>query len=291
MTGSYQYRVEPMQGGSVDREELHITSTQNIRVKQVLHLREKKERDETNLFLIEGYRELLRAAEVHWEIDQLFTCHELFLGSNEGTLIQKIASNGTKVISCSKSVFQKLSYRDRPDGLLAIAKQKHLTLVDFEKKMKGKKNPLFIIAESIEKPGNLGTMLRSSDAVGLDGFIVCNRCTDIYNPNVVRASIGTLFSVPVIETSGEEALAWLKANHIAVLAATPSAKVEFTDADMNRPLAIAVGTEQLGLSNLWMQQAELQVSIPMCGIADSLNVATATTLLMYEALRQRRASI
>lgn len=280
-----------MQGGKVEREELYITSTQNPRVKQALHLREKKERDLTNLFLIEGYRELLRAADVDWEIDQLFICRELFLGTNEEALIRQIASKKTKVIPCSKAVFQKMSYRDRPDGLLAIAKQKHLTLSEFANRIKGKKNPLFIVAESIEKPGNLGTMLRSSDAVSLDGFIVCNRCTDIYNPNVVRASIGTLFSVPVIETSGKEALEWLKANQIAVLAATPSAKVEFTAANMDRPLAIAVGTEQLGLSNLWMEQAELQVSIPMCGIADSLNVATATTLLMYEALRQRRAPL
>jgi RNA methyltransferase, TrmH family len=272
----------------VNREILQITSTQNGRVKQALHLREKKARDESNLFLIEGYRELLRAADVNWNIEQLFICPEHFLGSNEEALIKRIAEHGAKIASCTKSVFQKLSYRDRPDGLLAIAQQKHATLAEFQKKIKGKKNPLFIVAESIEKPGNLGTMLRSSDAVGLDAFIVCDRCTDIYNPNVVRASIGTLFTVPVIEASGEETMAWLKANQIAILAATPSAEHEYTEADMNCPLAIAVGTEQLGLSNLWMHQADLQVKIPMHGIADSLNVATATTLLMYEALRQRK---
>jgi TrmH family RNA methyltransferase len=181
-----------------------------------------------------------------------------------------------------------MSYRDRPDGLLAIAKQKHHKLSDLNTQ---KKHPLFIVAEAIEKPGNLGTMLRSSDAVGLNGFIVCDRCTDIYNPNVVRASIGTLFSVPVVEASGQETIAWLKDNKIAILAATPSAQLEFTQVNMDQPLAIAVGTEQLGLSDLWMKQADLQVSIPMHGIADSLNVAVATTLLMYEALRQRKAAV
>jgi TrmH family RNA methyltransferase len=155
-------------------------------------------------------------------------------------------------------------------------------------RIKNKKNPLFVVAESIEKPGNLGTILRSSDAVRLDGLIVCDRCTDIFNPNVVRASIGTLFTVPVVESTGREALKWLKKHQIDIMAATPSAQAEFTEVDMKRPLAIAVGTEQLGLSDLWMHEAELQVKIPMGGIADSLNVAMATTLLMYEALRQRR---
>lgn len=270
------------------REELHITSPQNPRVKQVLRLRDKRERDESHLFLIEGYRELLRASEVNWEIDYLIVCRELFLGSNEESLIHCIAQQGAKVLSMSQPIFSKISYRDRPDGLLAIARQKHLTLEDLSLRKCKSKYPFYIVAESIEKPGNLGTMLRSSDAVGLDGFILCDPRTDIYNPNVVRASIGTLFSVPVVYADGPKAIDWLKSNQIALLASTPSAKVDFTEADMNRPLAIAVGTEQLGLSELWMKEAQLQVSIPMRGVADSLNVATATTLLLYEALRQRK---
>ena len=146
-----------------------------------------------------------------------------------------------------------------------------------------------VVAEAIEKPGNLGTILRSSDAVGLDALIVCDACTDIFNPNVVRASVGTLFTVPIVETTGVKALQWLKEHNVSILAATPAAKLEFTQVDMRGPLAIAVGTEQLGLSDLWMREADLQVRIPMCGVADSLNVAMATTLLLYEALRQRRA--
>lgn len=264
---------------------LEITSLQNPKVKQVLHLREKRERDKTGLFLIEGYREILRACDAGWQISQLMICQELFLGSNEPTLIKRLSEKKCEVISLTPLVFEKISYRDRPDGLLAIAPQKNLKLKDLEI---SEKNPFYVVAEAIEKPGNLGTILRSSDGVGVDGLIVCDRCTDIYNPNVVRASVGTLFTVKTVQTTGEETLQWLKDQKIQILAATPSAAKEFTDVDLTGPIAIAVGTEQLGLSDRWMKEASIQVRIPMQGVADSLNVAMATTLLLYEALRQRR---
>lgn len=268
--------------------ERHLTSVHNPQVKQVIHLRDRHERDKTALFLIEGYREILRATDAGWKFDQLLTCSDLFLGSNEPALIQRIASRGTPVITTTEKVFQKMSYRDRPDGLLAIAPQRMLTLNDLHAQKKDPKLPFYVVAEAIEKPGNLGTILRSSDAVGVSGLIVCDRCTDIYNPNVVRASVGTLFTVPTIEAKGEETLQWLKEQGIAILAATPQASHEFTQVDLVRPLAIAVGTEQLGLSERWMKQADLQVRIPMNGVADSLNVAMATTLLLYEVYRQRQ---
>lgn len=269
--------------------EKYLSSLQNPLVKRVIHLRDRHERDKTGLFLIEGYREILRATDAGWKLDQLLICPELFLGSNESALIQRIASRGTDVITTSDKVFQKISYRDRPDGLLAIAPQKMMTLDYLAAQHKNEKLPFYVIAEAIEKPGNLGTILRSSDAVGVSGLIVCDRCTDIYNPNVVRASVGTLFTVPTVEAKGEEALCWLKEQGIAILAATPAATHEFTQVDLARPLAIAVGTEQLGLSERWMKEADLQVRIPMNGVADSLNVAMATTLLLYEVLRQRQA--
>lgn len=268
--------------------DLHITSIQNPRVKQVIHLRDRSERDQSQLFLIEGYREILRAFDAGWKLDQLYICPDLFLGSNEPGLIDRIASRGTLVLTCSEKVFQKMSYRDRPDGLLAIAPQKHLSLNDLKQsRVAAQQLPFYVVAEAIEKPGNLGTILRSSDAVGVSGLIVCDRCTDIYNPNVVRASVGTLFTVPTVEAQGEETIQWLKGQGIAILAATPQAEREFTEVDMARPIAIAVGTEQLGLSERWMKQADIQVRIPMNGVADSLNVAMATTLLLYEVLRQR----
>ncbi len=281
-------QVEPLQGGIVDKELPLINSLQNPKVKQVVKLRDRRGRDKANQFLIEGYRELLRALDGGHPLDILFICPELFLGSNEPTLIQRIQSTGTTVIQCTTQAFQKMSYRDRPDGLLAIAPQSHRQLTDLEKILQEKDSPFLVVAEAIEKPGNLGTILRSSDAVDLDALIVCDRCTDIHNPNVVRASVGTLFTVPVIDSTSEETIQWLKAQGIKILAATPSATVEYTEVDMTQPLAIAVGTEQLGLSEAWMSQADLQVKIPMCGTADSLNVAMATTILMYEALRQRR---
>lgn len=268
--------------------EKHLTSLQNPLVKQVLHLRDRHERDQAKLFLIEGYREIIRAADAHWKLETLIICSDLFLGSNESTLIERIASRGTTIITTSEKVFRKISYRDRPDGLLAIAPQKAMTLENFISKKKDSSLPFYVVAESIEKPGNLGTILRSSDAVGITGLIVCDRCTDIYNPNVVRASVGTLFTVPTVEAEGEATLQWLKREGISILAATPHAKDEFTQVDLVRPLAIAIGTEQLGLSKRWMEGADLQVRIPMNGVADSLNVAMATTLLLYEVYRQRR---
>lgn len=267
-------------------DHLKITSLQNPKVKQLIHLRDRSERDATGLFLIEGYREILRAADGKKKMDSLFICPELFLGENEPALIERIQKSGAQIYPCSPQVFRKISYRDRPDGLLAVAPQMSLALDDLPKRFRNKV-PFLVVAESIEKPGNLGTILRSSDAVGVDGLIVCDRCTDIHNPNVVRASVGTLFTVPVVEASGEETLAWLRERGIAILAATPSSSQEFTKVDMSGPVAIAVGTEQLGLSKLWMENADIQVRIPMMGEADSLNVATATTLLLYEVLRQR----
>ncbi|MFQ5728862.1 MAG: TrmH family RNA methyltransferase [Waddliaceae bacterium] len=269
----------------MNKEYPILTSLQNPRIKQVIRLRDRKERDRSGLFIIEGYRELLRALDGKRKVKTLFTCPELFLGTNEQTLIDRIEKTGAQVLACTKAVFHKLSYRDRPDGLVAVAPQQNLNLEDIT--LSRKQPPLLVVAEAIEKPGNLGTILRSSDAVGVDALIVCDRCTDIHNPNVVRASVGTLFTVPVIEAKGKETLKWLKDHRISILAATPQAEQEYTEVDMTQPLSIAVGTEQLGLSDLWMERADIQVRIPMFGVADSLNVATATTLLLYEAVRQR----
>ncbi|MES2345879.1 MAG: RNA methyltransferase [Chlamydiota bacterium] len=263
-----------------------ISSTQNPKIKDAMRLQNRRERDETGLFLIEGYRELKRAVDsgtVHFE--QLFICPEFFLGSNEQDLINKVE---TEIYTCSQAVFSKLSYRDRPDGMIGIAHQMRHTLPSLFPRIAKTKVPFLLVAEAIEKPGNLGTILRSADAVGIDGVIVCDKCTDIYNPNVVRASVGTLFAIPVVEATSAETLIWLQEKNIKVVAATPSADVTFTEADFTEPLAIVVGTEQLGLSEAWMQSADIRVSIPMNGVADSLNVGAATTLLLYEVLRQRR---
>lgn len=259
---------------------MEITSNKNPKIREVLHLREKKERDETGLFLIEGYRELSRAVLGNVQFVSFFYARDLFLGENEDALLEKIKAPH---YSLPKELFEKISYRDRPDGLLAVARQMNKTLLDLPKK----ENSFLLIAEAIEKPGNLGTILRSSDGVGVDAVIVVDRCTDIYNPNVVRASVGTLFTIPVIEARGEEVLSYLKKEKIRLVASSPTATTVFTSSSLQGPIAIAVGSEQLGLSPRWMKEADLLVSIPMKGVADSLNVGAATTLLLYEALRQR----
>lgn len=256
-----------------------ITSLQNPKIKEVVKLRDRRPREESGLFIIEGYRELKRALDAGRQVQTLYFCPDLFLGSNERSLIAQCKT----AIECTREVFAKISYRDRPDGLLAVAPQLHLKLTD----LKLKANPFIVVAESIEKPGNLGTILRSCDAAGVDAVIVCDPTTDIHNPNVVRSSVGTLFTLPVLEAGADETFAFLKRNNIAIVAATPHAKLEFTQADFKVPLAIVVGTEQYGLTENWMKNADIAVRIPMFGVADSLNVASATTLMLYEVIRQR----
>jgi TrmH family RNA methyltransferase len=262
---------------------LTISSLQNPRVKNVVKLRQRSHRDELDLMLIEGYREIRRAADNNHPIDELFFCRELFQGSNEDQLIEDCEASGAQIYECLENVFRKMAYRDRPEGLLAVSPQVTGKLADLVLP----DNPLLVIAEAIEKPGNLGTILRSADATGVNAVIVCDRCTDINNPNVVRASIGTIFSLPVVEAKSDEVLTWLKDNNVTIVAATPHTDTPYTDADLTGPVAITVGTEQLGLSEEWMQKADKQVAIPMLGQSDSLNVASATTILLYEAVRQR----
>ena len=261
----------------------HITSLQNPRVKNVVKLRQRAGRDEQRLMIVEGYRELKRALENQRRPASLFYCPDFFLGKNEQELIDRCRSTGAEIISCAAAVFTKMAYRERPEGLLALVPQIKLDLAG----LKLPATPLLIVAEAIEKPGNLGTILRSADAAGADAVIVCDRCTDINNPNVVRASIGAIFTVPVAETSSVEAIKWLRVKKIQVLAASPHAELAYTQADLRRGMAIVVGAEQYGLSERWMKSADLQVRIPVRGQLDSLNVAAATTILLFEAARQR----
>lgn len=265
---------------------IRITSLQNPRVKQAVRLRERAHRDAEGLLLIEGYREVRRALDNGIRPVALFSCPALFLGENEGAVLEKAAALGAEMIECDERVFRKIAYRDRPDGLLAIAPALRRRLSDLDLPP----DPLVLVCEHIEKPGNLGTMLRSADAGGVHAVIVCDRCTDINNPNVVRASIGTLFCLPVVEATTDEAIPWLRARGIRIVAATPHAERDHTAADLRRGAAIVVGSEQYGLTSRWMEEADEKVRIPMLGQCDSLNVAAAATILIYEAVRQRRAA-
>ena len=263
--------------------DLNLTSPQNPRVKLAVALQDRRDREREQLFLIEGYRALTRALDRNWPIHELFVCPELFQGENEPALIAACHERGAKVYTTPAHVFAKFAYRERPEGLVGVAPQRHLRPDD----LKLPPNPLLLVAVAIEKPGNLGTILRSADAAGVHGVLLCDRCTDLYNPNVVRASTGTIFSLPVAEATSAEALAWLHARSIRTLAATPHTDHLHTEVDMTSPLAVIVGCEMIGLSDDWLKGADLAVRIPMLGQADSLNVATATTILLYEAVRQR----
>lgn len=264
-----------------------LTSNQNPKIKFIQSLRKKKERDESNLFLIEGYRELLSAVENGFMIKSLFICPQFFLKNNEKALIDKIQKKTEEIYNLPEYLFEKISYRDRPDGLLAIAEQEHLSLEDVKERCV--EDVYFVVAESIEKPGNLGTILRSCDAAGAAFLVVCDPCTDVYNPNVVRASVGTLFTMPVVVSSKDEFFSFCKKEKITICAASPSGDKVYTKTDLKGKVALCMGTEQYGLSDLFLQKADLLVKIPMMGKADSLNVASATTLMLYETLRQRQS--
>ena len=265
-----------------------ITSLQNPKVKQVARWRDRPDRDSSQVVLAEGYRALVRALAGGYRIREVFACPEYFPAEkhHEEELLQELAERGARLIRVAPAAFEQMCYRDRPEGLLGIGPQLHRGLDD----LKLSEHPFFLVAEQIEKPGNLGTIMRSSDAVKVDGVSLCDSKTDLYNPNVVRASTGNLFTLNIAEASSQETLRWLRRKGIHILAATPHTDHLYTDVDMTVPLAIVVGAEQFGLSQLWMDEADIQVRLPMMGEADSLNVATATTLLLYEVLRQRLAA-
>jgi len=260
-----------------------ITSLQNPRVKQLVKLRERRDRDEAGLFLIEGYRVVRRALEKGLRPKEVYFSPDWFLGENEPALIEQAQQAGAQLFELSKEAFAKVAYRERPDGLLAVAPQWKHALSDLQLG----KPPFLLVVEAIEKPGNLGTILRSADAAGCDAVIVCDPVTDIFNPNVVRASTGVLFSVPIVVTDSGAVHAWLKEKGIRTAATTPHTENIYTKTDLRGALAIVMGSEQYGLSEFWMKGADVLVRIPMAGQADSLNVAMATIITLFEAVRQR----
>ncbi len=260
-----------------------ITSLQNPRVKQLVKLRDRRDRDEAGLFLVEGYREVRRALEKNIRLLELYFCPDWFLGENEPALIEQARQAGAQLFELSKEAFAKCAYRDRPDGLLAVAPQWKHGLAD----LKLSAVPFLLVVESIEKPGNLGTILRSADAAGVDGVIVCDAVTDVFNPNVVRSSTGVLFSVPIVVADSASVHAWLKQQGVRIVATTPDTPSLYTQVELRGPLAIVMGSEQYGLSDFWLKQSDLLVRIPMAGQADSLNVAMATIITLFEAVRQR----
>ena len=266
---------------------MDITSPSNPKLKYVVKLRSCSTRESSGEMIVEGYRECRRALDLGYRPHAIFHCPDFYLkNENEPQLIADAKKAGAEVYTCSKVCFEKIAYKERPDGLLMIGPHVSIRLSD----LKLPENALVIVTEAIEKPGKLGTILRSADAAKVAAVIVCDRTTDIHNPNVVRASTGTMFSVPIVEASSEEALAFLKEHGFKILAATPHAEKLHFEVDLTGNVAIALGAEQYGLTAKWMDGAELRVRIPMLGLADSLNVSAAATILVYEAVRQRIAA-
>ena len=258
----------------------YITSTQNPKIKNMLKLQQKSsERRKQNLIVIEGLREIELAKQSGIELKSIYFCSKI-ISENE---IEKRFHPTSSIFEISIEIYKKLAYRGSTEGVIALAETKCLKLSD----LKLRKIPLIIILESVEKPGNLGAVLRTADAANVDAVIISNPLTDIYNPNVIRSSIGCVFKNQVVACSSDQAIAWLKERKIKTYAASLRATENYHQKDFTEPTAFVMGTEADGLTEKWMENTNEQIIIPMSGAIDSLNVSTSTAILVFEAMRQR----
>lgn len=269
-----------MSGRPPDRE--YISSLQNGRVKGLVKLRTRRERERRSVFLVEGHRELRRALAWKTHIRSVYCCPPLFSAGREAGLLADLGASA-QIVEVSERVFRKVSYRDQPEGLLAVLHQPPLRLANLGLGS----SPLVLVVEAVEKPGNLGAMLRTAEAAGVDAAIVADPATDVFNPNVVRASLGSLFTLPLAVSSGPRAREWLREQGIEVIATGPAAERLCWEVDLRGAVALVIGSEQRGLSDRWMSEADRLVRIPMAGSVDSLNAGSAAAVMLFEARRQR----
>ena len=254
-----------------------ITSAQNSFIKSLIQLQEKaKARKQSGSFLIEGMREIELAIKGNYDIETILFLPEL-VSNNQ---ITKLTDNPIEI---TKEVYQKLAYRDTTEGILAVAKTKSLQLAD----LKLSENPLILVMESIEKPGKIGAVLRTCDAAKIDAVIIANPKTDLYNPNIVRSSVGCLFTNQIATGSTEEVIDYLMQKNINFYSATLQNSTSYHTQNYTLPTALVVGTEATGLSELWRKKANQNIIIPMQGEIDSMNVSVAAAILIFEAKRQR----
>ena len=256
-----------------------ITSTQNPKIKSLLALEKPRERKRQGLFVVEGRKEIGLALEAGYRISSLFFCDQLI--SNDD--LKRFSDPDIVLVPVSREVFDKIAIRENSGGLVAVAEQKdhHLDAIRLSL------NPLVLVVESVEKPGNLGAILRTADAAGLDAVIICDPKTDFYNPNVIRSSVGCLFTNQVASATSEETLAWLKKNNIVPYSTYLKASRPYHTVDYTNPCAIVMGTEATGLSETWTTEEQNPIIIPMSGKIDSMNVSTAAAVIIFEARRQR----
>lgn len=264
-----------------------ITSLQNNRIKAVVRLAKRQERDSRRVTVVEGLREISHALNRGITPLEAYLCPELIGGDEPQQLVRRLQQlaeqRPVELFTVTPEVFAKLTYRSDSDGLLLVIPY---LAMDLGRLSLGHP-PFLVVIEGVEKPGNLGAILRTADAAGVDGVIVCAGATDLHNPNVIRASLGALFTVPLAESTTEQALAWLRQRGIQTIATLPAATTRYTAVDLTGPVAIVMGSEAHGLGLAWQSAADHTVSIPMLGALDSLNLATATALLLYEVRRQR----
>jgi RNA methyltransferase, TrmH family len=263
-----------------------ITSLTNPRIKAAVRLRDRRERDATGLTIVDGAREILRAIDAGVNIETAFVAPEL-VRSPEGEAVVERLRGRPSTIEVSAPVLAKVAFGDRSDGIVAVVEAPRLTLDELTARLPSDREPLLVVIEGLEKPGNLGAVLRSADGAGASAVIAADSLTDPFNPNAIRASLGTIFALPVALASSAETVHWLENRGIRPVAAVVDTDRPYTSADLTGPLAIVLGSEARGLSAALRNDALERVSIPMAGIADSLNVSIAAAVLLYEAVRQR----
>lgn len=260
-----------------------INSTQNPLVKQYFSLQKPKERERQNLFIAEGLREILLAMKSGYEVKNIAYYPESISFYNLKEYFKDFDISGIEFSEVSKPVFEKISYRNGTANAVALCVPKRLQLNSLSRLS----HSLFIVLESVEKPGNLGAILRTADAANISGVIICDTQTDIYNPNVVRSSLGCLFTVPVAVCSSKEAIDWFKKNNIKIFSAIVNSSKAYTDCDFTKPSAVILGSEAKGLSEIWTKNSNESIHIPMMGKVDSMNVSVSAAIIVYEAIRQR----
>ncbi len=263
-----------------------ITSRQNSRVKDAVRLRERRHRERRQRILIDGARELLRAVEAGVQLTEVFLCDSLCASPEARGVLEALPSSGAELLEVTEPVFAKLAFGGRTEGLLGVAEMPEQSLDAIALP----ENPMVVVLEQVEKPGNLGAVLRSADAAGVAALIAADARTDLFNPNAIRASLGTIFTVPVCSATTEEVLAWLRAKRLQVVAARVDGSVPYTEVDFRRSTAVVLGSEADGLSDAWSGDVVTAVRLPMLGAADSLNVSVTAAVLFYEALRQRQTA-
>lgn len=270
-----------------------ISSAQNNKIKEVVNLLEKsKERKKNSLFVVEGVREVMACAKNGFEIKSIFFNNSVISAEKVREMLGECGGekfNMVQVFSLTENAYAKIAYREDTEGVVAVVKEKKFGLDDIILGRKWEK-PFVLVVESVEKPGNLGALLRTADACGVDAVLVCSPLTDLYNPNLIRASLGGIFTNQVVACSNEDAYKWLQKHNIQIFTAQLQNSEWYYNTNMSVPCAIVMGAESTGLSDFWRNVSNAKIKIPMLGELDSLNVSVSAAILCYEVVRKRNST-